>query len=243
MTAGSFIYIGKPGHRAGHPDLREMGRQHSAASRRPLDLTAGLAGWGGAPPLRDDGGRLDAAIEGRPSASREATRPASRRQHDAARRGLALIDVRHATGSRIVGLLATLRRSYRTAAACPSSRGHRPTSATIPSTASPGLRGAVDRSSLRTPRGEKNGRAHVDARHVHAMLASRSSASRCSTTQQHPQVASRRGSQGRVCVPVRAVLRAPLSAGASCRSLGVSLRRPAGLDVRGTKCEELIPPI
>jgi urocanate hydratase len=53
MTAGSWIYIGTPGHRPGHlRDLREMGRQHYGGDLEgKWILTAGLGGMGGAQPL------------------------------------------------------------------------------------------------------------------------------------------------------------------------------------------------
>ena len=53
MTAGTWINIGTPGHRSGHlRDVREAGREHSAAtSRGRWVLTAGLGGRGGAQPL------------------------------------------------------------------------------------------------------------------------------------------------------------------------------------------------
>ena len=53
MTAGSWIYIGDPGHPPGHVrDVRRAGRQHFGGSLRGrVVLTAGLGGMGGAQPL------------------------------------------------------------------------------------------------------------------------------------------------------------------------------------------------
>ena len=53
MTAGSWIYIGTPGHRAGHlRDIRRGAAQHYGGdSPARWILTAGLGGMGGAQPL------------------------------------------------------------------------------------------------------------------------------------------------------------------------------------------------
>ena len=70
MTAGSWIYIGSPGHRAGH--LRDLCRDGAAALwRRSAGrwiLTAGLGGMGGAQPLAASmAGASLLAVECRPS--------------------------------------------------------------------------------------------------------------------------------------------------------------------------------
>ena len=70
MTAGSWIYIGSPRHRAGHlRDVRRDGRRHYGGdlSGRWI-LTAGLGGMGGAQPLAATmAGASCLAIECQPS--------------------------------------------------------------------------------------------------------------------------------------------------------------------------------
>ena len=88
MTAGSWIYIGTPGHRAGHlRDASPRSRARRARrhrSRATIVLTAGLGGMGGAQPLAATmNGGVALVHRGRPgrgssAASRRATSTRSR---------------------------------------------------------------------------------------------------------------------------------------------------------------------
>ena len=194
MTAGSWIYIGSQGIVQGtYETFVEMGRQHYGGSLAGRwILTAGLGGMGGAQPLAATmAGASMLAIECRAGAHPEAARYAlSRCQHDAgSTRRLRSSSGRRATGSRCrSGCSATPRRS------CPSccAAAIRPDAVTDQTSAhDPGqrlsARGLVGRAVGPPARGEsargRDGRARLDGEaRRRRCSASRSRASRCSTT-------------------------------------------------------------